>query len=669
MTNGILCFADFELDPGRCQLRRGDRILKLEKIPMDLLMLLVEADGQLVTRDQIIERIWGRDVFLDTEHGINTAIRKIRIALRDDPESPRFVETITGRGYRFVAPVTLAPANGNGSAPAAANAPSVEATATEATAAQRPAAPSTARVPAGAPSAEPPVPMNQPRLRGWIAALAAVLVALILILVLKPTLLRSLLSPRRSDLQIQSLAVLPLENLSGDPSQDYFADGMTDELITMLAKTTNLRVVSRTSAMQYKGARRPVRDIARELGVDGILEGSVARSGNRVHMTVQLIYAPSDTHFWAESYDRDLNQVYALPSELAQTIAKEVKSIGRDTSPPRYINPEAHDAYLRGVYLFIGFDAVHSLENFEKAIQLQPDYAAAWAGMADAYMIGAVDGERPASEVSSQGEAAARKAVELDDSSGSAHNSRAAWYFFFARDWQRADAESRRAVELAPGDAGVHHVRSFVLAALNRWEESLAESKRENELDAFARTWALGYAYLRMRQFDAAISDFKLRIQALPTDEICHMYLAQAYWRKQMYPEWERETETTLQLSGRRDAAQALHRAFEQGGEKAAEQWGVNDTLARSRTTYVSPFDIALSYAFLRDKNETLHYLEESYRQRAPWLSLLQSEAVFDFLHFDPRYIALVKKIGLPLDTHNAPQTSNPPTDRPATQQ
>jgi TolB-like protein/DNA-binding winged helix-turn-helix (wHTH) protein len=665
VTNGILCFADFELDPGRCQLRRGDRILKLEKIPMDLLMLLVEADGQLVTRDQIIERIWGRDVFLDTEHGINTAIRKIRIALRDDPESPRFVETITGRGYRFVAPVTLAPANGNGSAPAAANAPSVEATATEATAAQRPAAPSTARVPAGAPSAEPPVPM----LRGWIAALAAVLVALILILVLKPTLLRSLLSPRRSDLQIQSLAVLPLENLSGDPSQDYFADGMTDELITMLAKTTNLRVVSRTSAMQYKGARRPVRDIARELGVDGILEGSVARSGNRVHMTVQLIYAPSDTHFWAESYDRDLNQVYALPSELAQTIAKEVKSIGRDTSPPRYINPEAHDAYLRGVYLFIGFDAVHSLENFEKAIQLQPDYAAAWAGMADAYMIGAVDGERPASEVSSQGEAAARKAVELDDSSGSAHNSRAAWYFFFARDWQRADAESRRAVELAPGDAGVHHVRSFVLAALNRWEESLAESKRENELDAFARTWALGYAYLRMRQFDAAISDFKLRIQALPTDEICHMYLAQAYWRKQMYPEWERETETTLQLSGRRDAAQALHRAFEQGGEKAAEQWGVNDTLARSRTTYVSPFDIALSYAFLRDKNETLHYLEESYRQRAPWLSLLQSEAVFDFLHFDPRYIALVKKIGLPLDTHNAPQTSNPPTDRPATQQ
>jgi TolB-like protein/DNA-binding winged helix-turn-helix (wHTH) protein/Tfp pilus assembly protein PilF len=665
VTNGILCFADFELDPGRCQLRRGDRILKLEKIPMDLLMLLVEADGQLVTRDQIIERIWGRDVFLDTEHGINTAIRKIRIALRDDPESPRFVETITGRGYRFVAPVTLAPANGNGSAPAAANAPSVEATATEATAAQRPAAPSTARVPAGAPSAEPPVPM----LRGWIAALAAVLVALILILVLKPTLLRSLLSPRRSDLQIQSLAVLPLENLSGDPSQDYFADGMTDELITMLAKTTNLRVVSRTSAMQYKGARRPLRDIARELGVDGILEGSVARSGNRVHMTVQLIYAPSDTHFWAESYDRDLNQVYALPSELAQTIAKEVKSIGRDTSPPRYINPEAHDAYLRGVYLFIGFDAVHSLENFEKAIQLQPDYAAAWAGMADAYMIGAVDGERPASEVSSQGEAAARKAVELDDSSGSAHNSRAAWYFFFARDWQRADAESRRAVELAPGDAGVHHVRSFVLAALNRWEESLAESKRENELDAFARTWALGYAYLRMRQFDAAISDFKLRIQALPTDEICHMYLAQAYWRKQMYPEWERETETTLQLSGRRDAAQALHRAFEQGGEKAAEQWGVNDTLARSRTTYVSPFDIALSYAFLRDKNETLHYLEESYRQRAPWLSLLQSEAVFDFLHFDPRYIALVKKIGLPLDTHNAPQTSNPPTDRPATQQ
>src|SRR5258706_3542480 len=208
---------------------------------------------------------------------------------------------------------------------------------------------------------------------------------------------------------IKSLAVLPLENLSGDPSQEYFADGMTDELITMLAKNTSLRVVSRTSAMRFKGVQRPVPDIARELGVDGIVEGSVERSGNRVHMTVQMIHAPSDTHLWAESYDRDLNGSLLLPSEVSQTLAKQVNATVLPVKPQRYINPEAHDAYLRGLYFWFNNnnDDARSQEFFERAIQLQPDYAAAWSGRANAYIVQAVDMDVPAKQVMGKVEIAA----------------------------------------------------------------------------------------------------------------------------------------------------------------------------------------------------------------------------------------------------------------------
>jgi len=311
-------FGEFELDPSRFELRRHDRRLKLERIPMELLVLLLERDGQVVNRQEIIDRLWGKDVFVDTEHGINTAIRKIRTALREDVEKPRFIQTVSGKGYRFVGEK-----NGNISLLQ----PSQEVNNLD----------PVHEIPHAAPVRE----------RRWwpmasVAFVACLLAGAVLGLNLGGTRDRIFPGSRRS--QIRSIAVLPLANLSGDPSQDYFADGMTDELITMLAKNTSLRVVSRTSAMQYKGVQRPVHDIARELGVDGVLEGSVERSGNRVHMTVQLIYAPSDTHVWAESYDRDSSEVFSLPTELSQPIAKEVKTAVSPAKPQRYINPEAHDA-------------------------------------------------------------------------------------------------------------------------------------------------------------------------------------------------------------------------------------------------------------------------------------------------------------------------------------
>jgi TolB-like protein/DNA-binding winged helix-turn-helix (wHTH) protein len=280
-------FGEFELDGARFELRRNGRVLKVERIPLELLILLAERNGNIVSRQEIIDRLWGKGVFVDTEHGINTAIRKIRSVLRDDAERPRFVQTIQGKGYRFLAE----PNNGNTKP--------IEVL-------LEPETPNRAEASPGKPR------------HWWALGIAVIALGLLAgtLLGLNAGGVRDHIFSGSQQVQIRSIAVLPLANLSGDAAQDYFADGMTDELITALAKNRSLRVVSRTSAMQYKGVRRPLRDIARQLGVDGILEGSLARSGNRVHMTVQLIYAPSDTHVWAESSDRDPSEVFSLPSEL-----------------------------------------------------------------------------------------------------------------------------------------------------------------------------------------------------------------------------------------------------------------------------------------------------------------------------------------------------------------
>jgi TolB-like protein/DNA-binding winged helix-turn-helix (wHTH) protein len=624
-------FGEFDLDPSRFELRRNGRVVKLERIPMELLLLLAEKDGSVVTRQEIVERLWGKDVFVDTEHGINTAIRKIRQALRDDPDQPRFIETVTGKGYRFVAEK-----NGDSSsaAPAAA-APTA------------PAEAAAAPIPPAEPAPTPPgIPLAAAKHRFLTAAaLLLILVAGILVAV-NAAGLRDRLFPASRARQIHSVAVIPLTNLSGDASQDYFADGMTDEIITMLAKNTSLLVVSRTSAMQYKGIKRPLPDIARELGVDGILEGSIERSSHRVHMTVQLIYAPTDTHVWAESYDRDLDQAFSLPSDLSQTIAKAVQVATSPARPPRYINPDAHDAYLRGRYLWFTFNIEQTLPYFEKAIQLQPDYAAAWSGLADTYTLAGM-GFRPPQQVTMKALEAARKAVELDDSLPEAHNSTAAWYLFYGWDLTRADAEVKRALDLRPNFAEAHYVRHYVLMALNRQDEAQVEEKRAVELDPFTRPWGLGAFYLETRQYDAAIDELRLQQVARPNDAHVVMSLSEAYWLKGMYKESQEEMEAGLRIEHQPELAVAGHQAWLQGGETAVEKWGLEQAKARARKGYVSNWDMASSLAFTRDKEQTLKYLEASFRDHDPSLIIVRNEPLFDFLHQEPRYQALVKQIGL----------------------
>jgi TolB-like protein/DNA-binding winged helix-turn-helix (wHTH) protein len=635
MSESQYRFAEFQLDCASFELRRQGRAQKservsLERIPMELLILLLERQGSVVTREEIVNHLWGKDVFVDTEHGINTAVRKIRQALRDDPDQPRFILTVSGKGYRFVAGE-----NGNQRFAAPSETPT-------AILEQEPS-PSGSDIPDRGPDAAvmPVVQSNRAKPAIVIAACVVGAAVLISFLFLRHRIVRA-----DQASQIHSIAVIPLANLSGDPAQDYFADGMTDELITALAKNRTLRVVSRTSVMQYKGINRPVSDLARELGVDGILEGSIERTPNRVHMTVQLIYAPTDSHVWAESYDRDLDQAYSLPEELSRIVAKEVNAATSPKPPPRYINPEAYDAYLRGRNYWFAVDIDQSQQAFEKAIQLQPDYAAAWSGLADAYGLRAVYGLAPGSDAMIKMEGAARKAIELDDSSAEAHNSLTAWYFFFAWDPQRALAEADRA--LALNSPSTHFLRAHALIALHRTDEAIQEEKRFVELNPFVFPWALGFAYLNLGQTDNAIAELRMRTQVQPNDFFLHYALAEAYWLKGMWPDFAQQIEKEIALTESPEKAAEIHQAYERGGYQAVSQKRLEFLKARSRKMYASPIDFADQYAFLQDKEQTLKSLEDSFRDRSPGMVFLQNEPLFNFVHDDPRYKALVKKMGIP---------------------
>jgi len=615
-------FDVFELDSAKFELRRGGRPLKLERIPMELLILLAEREGNVVSRQEIVERLWGKDVFVDTEHGINVAVRKIRAALGDDADRPRFVQTVLGKGYRFVGEASVVDI-------------------VRADLDRRADDPTEIGIPIEAPSGS----------GSWgagIAALGGFVMFAFAVVAFNVGGIADRMLEKPPSTQIRSIAVIPLANLSGDASQDYFADGMTDEIITMLAKNSSLRVVSRTSAMQYKGAKRPLREIAHELGVDGILEGSIGRTGNRVHMTVQLIHAPSDSHVWAESYDRDFNDAFSLPVELSQTIAKQIRlSTSSPVTAKKGVSPEAHDAYLRGRYFWFGTNMIRSQEEFKKAIQIQPDYALAWGGLADAYTVQAVDSDVPVKDIRDKADAAGRKALELDDSLPEVHNAMAGIYLFVHWDPKHADEEAQKSIALNPNYAEIHHLRAYILLALNRSEEALREQKRCTELDRFERPWALGKVLTQLRKFDEAINEFHVLLEAQPTDQYAWFLLSDVYHMKGMMRESVQAKAHGARRVGDPKGAEAIERAFRAGGDKAVQDWDLNRIKKMALKGYVSPMTLAFVAARGGRRDEALKYLEEAYEERSPWLVLLQNEPDFDLLHGEPRYREIVKKLGL----------------------
>jgi TolB-like protein/DNA-binding winged helix-turn-helix (wHTH) protein/Tfp pilus assembly protein PilF len=625
----IIEFGEFRLDCDAFELWRNGSSIKLERKPMELLILLAKSEGNLVTRAEIIGRLWGSGVFVDTEHGINTAIRKIRQVLRDDPEQPRFVQTVMGRGYRFIGPVIQAnssvPAE-NGRQPADSAPPANPDAATKDLAAGH----------------------RNSRLRLWLAVGASVaLLLLIITLALRAHWAREHRNLAATP-NIHSLAVLPLDNLSGDPAQDYFADGMTDELITMLAKNSTLRIVSRTSVMQYKGAHRPLPEIAQALGVDGVIEGSVERADNKVHMTLQLIHAPTDTHVWAESYDRSNNDVAALPDEAAAAIARQLRSVAPAHAAARYVSPEAHDAYLRGHYFWMVGRNEEAGKYFQQAVQIQPDYALGWAGLSEYYSIAAYLGELNPLEVLPQAEAAGRKAVELDDSLAQAHSDLGAAIFFNRHDGVQALNEIRRANQLDPEFTGQYHLRAKILCALGRHDEAIAVQEQATAADPIEHPGARAEIFLCARQYDAAIKDARLRLEDFPAAPDVLSYLADSY-------HWKGADNEATEMLAREFAAEhnpqlaaAVRHAFQVGGYAAVVRCQLADLEKKARSGTVPIFGLARLHALLGERDKTLALLEQTLNKSEPLLLWIQTDPAFDFLHQDERYRALVQKIGLP---------------------
>jgi TolB-like protein/DNA-binding winged helix-turn-helix (wHTH) protein len=625
-------FGDFSLHCGKFELCRKGRRVKLERKPLELLVLLVTKHGQVVTRDEIAGRLWGREVFVDIEHGINTAIRKIRQILGDSSDLPQFVQTVSGSGYRFIAPVTA-----------------VEPEVTEP--AQPPEDP--ADLPPAQPeiSSAPVIPTAaKPRHRLWVAAALCVSVLItVSMLTLGPHPLAARFLDRDTHAPIASLAVLPLDNLSGDPNEEYFADGMTDELTTMLAKDSTLRIVSRTSAMQFKKAHRSLPEIARALNVDAILEGSISRSSNQVHMTLQLVRGNTDSHLWAESYDRDTDDVPALPDVAARAIAARLNSSTPRHANVRYIKPEAHDAYLRGHYEWVVGRNENAGKYYQQAVEIQPDYALGWTGLADYYAMEALNGKVDPRQALPQAEAVARKAVELDDSLPRAHADFGGMVFFNRGDGAEALNELARSTELDPHDAETFHLRAKVLCALGRYDEANAVQKQSTAINPIWHPGAMAEIYDCTRHFDTAIRDAEMRLKDFPASPDLLEDLADSYHWNGRDKEAIAMLARVLIAEGNLPLSAAVRRAFETGGYAAVVRCQLAAAEKRARTGRVSSFQLADLHGKLGEHDKTLALLEQAVDERDPHLRLLaESDPAFDFLHADPRYRSVIQKMGLP---------------------
>jgi TolB-like protein/DNA-binding winged helix-turn-helix (wHTH) protein len=631
LPGSILQFGDFELDCGRFELLRNGQFVRVERKPMELLVLLVAREGAIVKRSEIAERLWSSEVFVDTEHGINTAVGKLRHILRDDPDRPRFIQTVTGMGYRFIAPTTvIEPLGSAASEPSPAEQPPI------ATPNFETATPSLPAQPAKRPLA----------VQIGIAALL-VLTGAFILLAKGPHKIAGLLH-RDTSPPIASLAVLPLDNLSGDPNQEYFADGMTDELITMLAKNSTLRITSRTSVMQYKGVHRPLPEIARALNVEAILEGSISRTSGKVHMNLQLIRADTDAHFWAESYSRSANDAVTLTDEAAHSIAERLHSPSASSvAPARTIRPDAHDAYLRGQYLWYAGQNRDAIREFDQAIALQPDYAAAWAGVADSYLVGSSNSEIDPVEALPKEEAAANKALELDPLLPEAHLAMGEFLAINRWEWERGDQEILRAIELNPQFAQAVHFQAMMLATMNRPLEGVAMQKRASAIDPIARPWALPRAFLWARDYDAALNDALAKAKADPNIDGLNFVISRIYRARGNQKEAGTYLMKFLKLTCDEKAIAGLERAFERSGYRGMIEMELEESERDARARYISPFTIATLSGELGDRDKALTYLEQAFRVHDVNLYTVTCDPEFDFIHGEPRFQAIVKAIGL----------------------
>jgi TolB-like protein/DNA-binding winged helix-turn-helix (wHTH) protein/Tfp pilus assembly protein PilF len=638
-SSPTLRFGPFELDAAAGRLLKFGTPIKLQPQPFRVLQLLVERADQVVTREEIQHCLWGDSTFVDFEHGINFSINQVRCALSDDAEKPRYIETIPRRGYRFIGKF---------------------------------ANPTDTRVASAGPSASGQVYERQVD-RGPIAVLPAaeavsrpgaisvrrgiyLLAALGVLLAIGGMIARQWHSRQRVT-PIRSLAVLPLENLSGDPAEDYLADGITDQLITDLGQLGSLRVISRTSVMQYKGARKPLPQIARELDVDVVTEGTVLKSGNDVRITVRLIDPARDKRLWAKAYEGSFSDVLVLGDEVARSIADQIRFkltseqealLRRD----RVVDPEAYEDYLKGHYFWNKRDRgdlEKAITYFQKAIERDPKYALAHAGLAQSYVLLA-GRDLPERDTVALAEAEAKRALELDPSLAEAQ----ATLGLIAENhrWEFGEAERRYKLvtELHPNYATGHHWLGEAYLVAGRFPEALAELQRAHELDPLSLMISAdaGSVFCFARQYDKCLDQLGHILDIDPNFAGAHEWRALAYEGKGMFPEALLENQAATRGDHTPRALALLAHAYARSGDQLEAHRLVRELNKRSAREYVNPWDFALVYAGLGDKQATLSWLEKSYQARSPEMINLKIDLCFDLLRSDNRFQDLMRRIGLP---------------------
>jgi TolB-like protein/DNA-binding winged helix-turn-helix (wHTH) protein/Flp pilus assembly protein TadD len=629
-------FETFELDATSGELRKSGILLKLQPQPFRVLLLLIERAGQVVTRKQIQRYLWADSTFVDFEHGINFSVNQIRGALGDSAEHPRFIETLPRRGYRWLASVECV---GDISANARVAVPAGEVRTS----------------PVGTTEA---VRASKVRLLSALSTSGiAFLFVLALLFALDVGKIRTRLLGRAGPVRIQSVAVLPLENLSHETEQEYFADGMTEELIASLAKIGALHVTSRTSVMRYKRTNKSLLQVARELNVDGIVEGTVQRSGDRVRITAQLIHAPTDHQLWAESYDRELKDVLALQDEVARAIATEIKITltpqeQMSLTAARPVNPGAYEAYLKGRYYWNKRTAEgikKASDYFQQAINQQSNYGLAYSGLADCNSGLTWHGFASPTEALPRAKAAALKAIEIDPTSGEAHAS-LALVLSHQRNWAAAENEFLRALQLNPRYANVHHWYGDYLSIVGRQDEAIAEAKRAFELDPLSpiiNTW-LGLRYYHARRYDEAIEQGRKILEFDLSFAPAHLLLGQAYVQKGLYAQAISELQSATSLSGDSPIYMAqVGVAYAAAGRNAEALIVIDQLQKMARQRYVSSYGLAQIYAALGDKQHAMKWLQSAYDEHAVWMAYLKVDPVLDSVRSEPRFQELVRRMGL----------------------
>jgi TolB-like protein/Flp pilus assembly protein TadD len=593
--------------------------------------MLVQNAGTLVTREEVRDRLWPADTFVDFDHSLHNAIARIREVLGDSAENPKYIETLPRRGYRFIVPVeeVQAPqaAAGNG------------------------------RQKLEVVPLAPPLP---PKSRApFVLALCVGLCAVIGL----ATWVWQARHGKTGVPALRSIAVLPLQNLSGDPSQEYFADGMTEELITELSRIKALKVVSHTSVMEYKNTKKHLPQIAHELGVDGIVEGSLIREGDEVRVTVQLLNGPNDQHLWSEEYERPLRGVLNLQREVAQAITQQIRI---ELTPQqqarlgaaRPVNPQAYEDYLRGrYYLTNQFTLAAPLNKaksyFEDAIQKDPGFAPAYAGLADSYLYLTIfgEGQLTVDEGYRAAKAAVSKALDLDESIGEVHDTLGVLGWQFERNWDAADREFNRAIALAPSYSCAHEDRALFLSYVGRRDEALAEVAKSREIDPSpSSVLTESGAYYLLRDYDRLVESSVRGVASNPTEWLEHLYLGTGYEATGKRLEAIYEYQRAIELSdGDQSATAALAHAYVGTGKRTEAEKILRDLEQKAKTGHASAYAIATIYAGLGEKDKAFEFLEKAHRERSLDLNWsLNADFRLDNLRSDPRFQALKLRVGSP---------------------